>query len=78
MSNNSLEFADFLNIVSLYLGVRNLIENQQQSAQTLKILKQNDVDTANNKQANYLLKELGRKFEEQNNMLKEILEAVRK
>ena len=78
MSNNSLEFADLLNIVSLYLGIRNLTENEQQSAQTLKILKQNDVDTANNKQATYLLKELGRKFDEQNNMLKEILEAVRK
>lgn len=76
--NNALEFADLLNIASLYLGVRNLTENEQQSAQTLKILQQNDVGAANDRQAAYLLKELGRKFDEQNEMLKEILEAVKK
>ena len=76
--SNALEFADFLNILSLYLGVRNLTENEQQSAQTIKILQQNDVGAANDRQAAYLLEELGRKFDEQNQMLKDILKAVSK
>ena len=75
--NNGLEFADALAILSLYLGVRNLTENEAQSDAQLKILRQNDVGAANDRQAAYLLEELGRKFDEQNTMLKEILEAVR-
>ncbi len=73
-----LEFADWLGIVSLYLGVRNLAENEQQSDAQLKILRQNDVKSANDRQAAYLLEELGRKFDEQNKMLEEILKAVKK
>lgn len=76
--NNQLEFSDFLGIVSLYLGIKNLTENEQQSDAQLKILKQNDVGAANDRQAAYLLEELGRKFDEQNQMLKDILEAVKK
>lgn len=76
--NNGLEFADTLAILSLYLGVRNLSENEAQSDAQLKILRQNDVGAANDRQAAYLLEELGRKFDEQNTMLKEILEAVKK
>lgn len=76
--NNGLEFADALAILSLYLGVRNLTENGQQSDAQIKILRQNDVGAANDRQAAYLLEELGRKFDEQNTMLKEILEAVKK
>lgn len=76
MSGKQLEFADLLAIYSIYLGSRNLIENEQQSDAQLKILKQNDVGAANDKQASYLLEELGRKFDEQNAMLKQILEAV--
>lgn len=76
--NDRLEFADLLGIVSLYLGLRNLTENEQQSDAQLKILKQNDVGAANDKQAAYLLQELGRKFDEQNAMLEEILKAVKK
>ncbi len=72
-----LEFADWLNVVSLYLGLRNLEENEQQSAQTLKILRQNDVSAANDRQAAYLLAELDRKFDEQNKILAEILKAVK-
>lgn len=72
-----LEFADRLNVVSLYLGLRNLEENEQQSAQTLKILRQNDVGAANDRQAAYLLAELDRKFDEQNKILAEILKAVK-
>lgn len=76
MSDQKLEFSDFLGIVSLYLGIRNLTENQLQSDAQLKLLKDNDVQSANDKQAQYLLKELGRKFDEQNQMLKEILAKV--
>lgn len=74
--DNRLEFADLLGIISLYLGVRNLAENEQQSAQSLKILRQNDVGAANDKQAAYLLAELGRKFDEQNIMLKKIMDKL--
>lgn len=73
---NSLQFADWLAIISLYLGARNLTENEQQSEQQMQILRQNDVGAANDKQAAYLLEELGRKFDEQNAMLKKIMEAV--
>ena len=76
--NNKLEFADFLGIASLYLGIRNLTENEQQLDAQLKILRQNDIGAANDKQAAYLLEELGRKFDQQNVMLKQILEAVKK
>ena len=76
--SDRLEFADWLGIVSLYLGVRNLTENEQQSDAQLKILRQNDVKSANDRQAAYLLEELGRKFDEQNKMLEEILKAVKK
>lgn len=74
--DRGLEFADLLGIVSLYLGVRNLTENEQQSAQSLKILRQNDVGAANDKQAAYLLAELGRKFGEQNVMLQKIYDKL--
>lgn len=76
--NNGLEFADALAILSLYLGVRNLTENESQSDAQLKILRQNDVGAANDRQAAYLLEELGRKFDEQNHMLEDILKAVSK
>ena len=76
--NRQLDFSDFLGIVSLYIGIRNLTENEQQSDAQIKILRQNDVGAANDRQAAYLLEELGRKFDEQNEMLKKILEAVKK
>lgn len=73
---NGLDFTDFLGLVSLYLNVRNLTENEQQSDAQIKILRQNDVGAANDKQAAYLLEELGRKFDEQNAVLNKILEVV--
>lgn len=76
--NRGLEFADALAVLSLWLNVRNLTENEQQSDAQLKILQQIDVGAANDRQAAYLLEELGRKFDEQNEMLKQILEAVKK
>lgn len=77
-SQSGIEFADFLGLVSLYLNVRNLTENEQQSDAQLKILRQNDVGTANDRQAAYLLEELGRKFDEQNKVLQEILKEVKR
>lgn len=60
---------DVVSIMSFLLGYENLLENRSQSAA-------NDVSAANDKQAQYLLQELGRKFEEQNDMLKQILEVL--
>lgn len=60
---------DALSIMSFLLGYENLMENREQS-------RHNDVSTANDVQAKYLLEELGRKFDEQNTMLKQILEKL--
>ena len=60
---------DILTVASFLLGYENLIENRQQS-------RQNDVAAANDAQAEYLLHELNRRFEEQNRMLTKILEAL--
>ena len=76
--NGQFSFADLLAIYSIYLGSRNLVENEQQSDAQLKILRQNDIGATNDRQSAYLLEELGRKFDEQNTMLKQILEAVKK
>lgn len=73
MSGLDKEFSalDALTVLSFLLGYENLMENREQS-------RQNDVSDANDKQAKYLLDELGRKFDEQNAMLKKILEALGK
>lgn len=70
MGERQFNALDFLTVFSALLGYENLIENRQQSAQ-------NDVSAANDRQAQYLLEELGRRFEEQNEMLREILKAVK-
>lgn len=78
MSGDSrrLDIADIVGLLSLYLGARNLVENEQQSDAQLKILRQNDVGAANDRQTAYLLAELDRKFSQQNQMLSEILEKL--
>lgn len=68
--NNNLALGDVLGIWSLMLGYQNLQENREQS-------KHNDVSAANDQQAAYMLAELDRKFEEQNKMLREILEVLK-
>lgn len=78
MSNKEYDFLDLISILSFYLGYRNLIENEQQSKSTDELIKKNNINVANDKQAKFLLEELGRKFNEQNAMLKQIWEAVRK
>lgn len=78
MNDKQYDFLDILSIMSFYLGYRNLLENQQQSKNTDELIKKNDVNIANDKQAKFLLQELSRKFEEQNAMLERILKAVEK
>lgn len=60
---------DTLGLFSLYLAMLNLQENREQSAH-------NDVSAANDKQAQYLLTEIYKKFDEQNEMLRKILSLL--
>lgn len=78
MNDKQYDFLDFLSIMSFYLGYRNLIENEAQSKNTDELIKKNDINSANDKQARFLIEELNRKFEEQNAMLERILKAVEK
>lgn len=78
MNDRNYDFLDFLSVASFYMGYRNLLENQQQSKETGELIKKNDVNVANDKQAQFLLEEISRKFNEQNKMLEEILKAVEK
>ena len=70
MNNNN--FLDMVNIISLVLAMENLQENREQS-------KHNDVQIANNKQADFLLGQINKRFDEQNQILtkqNEILEEL--
>ncbi len=67
--NNQNNNIDFLQWFSIYLGYQNLIENREQSAH-------NDVEKANQKQAEFLLNKLSEQFEEQNKILNKILEKL--
>ena len=67
----NLSVLDLLSLLSFLLGYESLMENREQS-------RQNDVSAANDRQAKYLLEELSRKFEEQNEMLRKILEVLEK
>lgn len=78
MDRKELSWLDVLTVASFMLGYENLMENRSQSAQSDQLIRQNNVQDANDKQAQYLLTELGRKFDEQNAMLKRILKAVEK
>ena len=60
---------DILAILSVLLGMINVQENRLQSAH-------NDVQSANDKQAKFLLEEISRKFDEQNEMLKKIIDLL--
>ncbi len=76
MDRKELSWLDVLTVASFMLGYENLMENRSQSAQSDQLIRQNNVQDANDKQAQYLLTELGCKFDEQNDMLKRILKAV--
>lgn len=76
MKNEEISWLDMLTVASFMLGYENLMENRSQSAQSDKLLRQNDVNQANDKQAQFLLKELKKQFDEQNEILRKILEVV--
>ena len=69
MNKNGIEFADALGIVSLIVGLQNMAENRDQSAH-------NDVSAANDKQASYLLSEIGKRLDRQDRTLEAILEKL--
>ena len=58
------ELINLINILSFVVGLQNMQENRLQSAQ-------NDVQAANDRQAEYLLNEINRRFDEQNKILDE-------
>lgn len=58
---NNGEF-DILQLISIALGLQNLSENREQSAH-------NDVERANDKQAEFLLQEIRQLFHDQNRRL---------
>lgn len=61
--------ADILAIISVLLGMVNVQENRLQSAQ-------NDVQSANDKQAHYMLDEINKKFDEQNEILNRLIKIL--
>lgn len=69
MDNKEHDSLDILSVLSFIIGYKNLIENRQQSAQ-------NDVQAANDKQAEYLLNRLHEMFEDQNKKIDRILEIL--
>ena len=68
-SNGQFDALDMLGVASFLLGVENLMENRQQSAQ-------NDVGAANDKQASYLLSEIGKRLDRQDRTLEVIMEKL--
>lgn len=76
--NGNNNFFDFINAMSLIIGIQNLSENREQSAH-------NNIQFENQKQAEFLLKEISRQFEdikslfdEQNKTLRQIVKALQK
>lgn len=69
MNGRQFDALDAISVASFLLGVENLNENRQQSAQ-------NDVNAANNKQASYLLSEIGKRLDRQDRTLEAILEKL--
>lgn len=67
--NEGIKWADVLGVASFMLGLENLSENRIQSAQ-------NDVNAANDKQASYLLSEIGKRLDRQDRTLEAILEKL--
>ena len=68
MNNNN--FSDVLNAVALLVDVQNLQENREQS-------EHNNIQAENQKQTEHLLKEINKQFQEQNELLKEILKILK-
>lgn len=68
---NNEDNIDVLDVASILLGLQNLQENREQSAH-------NDVQSANDKQAEYLLKEINKQFEKPNEILDRISKLLEK
>lgn len=69
-------YADIIGILSFFVGLKNLTENQQQSEHSEQLIKQIDVDAANDRQAAVLLEQIGARLDAQDRMLKKILEVI--
>lgn len=61
-NNNSDMTGNLLDLISILVGLENLMENRQQSAE-------NDVNSANQRQAKQILDDLHEQFDKQNAML---------
>lgn len=61
-NNNSDMAGNLLDLISILVGLENLMENRQQSAE-------NDVNSANQRQAKEILDDLHEQFDKQNAML---------
>ena len=61
-NNNSDMAGNLLDLISVLVGLENLMENRQQSAE-------NDVNLANQRQAKEILDDLHKQFDKQNAML---------
>lgn len=61
-NNNSDMAGNLLDLISVLVGLENLMENRQQSAE-------NDVYSANQRQAKEILDDLHEQFNKQNSML---------
>lgn len=68
-NQNENYFMNAVDILALLIGLQNLFENRQQSAQ-------NDVNAANEREARYLLAEIGKRLDKQDAMLSRILELL--
>lgn len=55
-------FFELLNIIAFLIAIENLEENRQQS-------RHNDVQAANDRQARRMMKEINKRFDEQNKIL---------
>ena len=51
----TLDYAGTIGLMAFVIGLMNLAENRQQSAQSDQLIKQIDVDAANDRQAHILL-----------------------
>ena len=69
MNDQNNNFGNWIDIIALIVGIQNLAENRQQSAY-------NDVQAANDAQAEYLLSEINRRFDEQNEQIDYLLKRL--
>lgn len=69
MTNGQFDAIDIVGVASFLVGLSNLYENREQSAA-------NDVGAANDKQASYLLSEIGKRLDRQDRTLEAILEKL--